>query len=421
MLTYFPAPYPDEWWYSVLCRYHVRSGRPRSSTTCRELYGEQRRFIIHERLFPNASCYIIAQQMPPDMLDLKNILYRHTLLLYYIRFYSIQQKTKILNNLLAGNSGEVNLVRPQTLEGKQGLKFCPVCYTEDTEKFGEPYWHREHQIPLMSLCPKHGCRLHLVETDVSKLEIEFLPLSKVANAKTMTCNSDCYSWEPALTNALFSILTLPFEVGPTNGYNNLENTLKSDKFSAYLGKKNLLYEEKFYQWSVEFYGETICRQHLFQCPPSIYLSRFFKWEIHMPEKYALLCVLADLSIKDLFGPELYGLDSAKEKLIEYKNKGIVYKKYELAQLLGISEIRLDLLVARYHIEPFWYTKSARTKHLKVNVTKNEKQCIIDAIYAQHNTGQKLTNRQISKAVRQIVIRQAERTIAEYNNTDNGHM
>ena len=25
MLTYFPNPYPDEWWYSVLSRYHVRS------------------------------------------------------------------------------------------------------------------------------------------------------------------------------------------------------------------------------------------------------------------------------------------------------------------------------------------------------------------------------------------------------------
>ena len=40
MLQYFPTPYPDELWYSVLGRYHVRSGNPNSATTLRELFGE---------------------------------------------------------------------------------------------------------------------------------------------------------------------------------------------------------------------------------------------------------------------------------------------------------------------------------------------------------------------------------------------
>lgn len=38
MLTCFPTPYPDEWWYSVLCRYHTRSGNPKQQTTIRELF-----------------------------------------------------------------------------------------------------------------------------------------------------------------------------------------------------------------------------------------------------------------------------------------------------------------------------------------------------------------------------------------------
>lgn len=41
MLQYFPTPYPDELWYSVLGRYHVRSGNPNSATTLRELFGEE--------------------------------------------------------------------------------------------------------------------------------------------------------------------------------------------------------------------------------------------------------------------------------------------------------------------------------------------------------------------------------------------
>ena len=28
MIPFFPTPYPDELWYSVICRYHIRSGNP---------------------------------------------------------------------------------------------------------------------------------------------------------------------------------------------------------------------------------------------------------------------------------------------------------------------------------------------------------------------------------------------------------
>ena len=41
MLQYFPTPYPDELWYSILGRYHVRSGNQNSATTLRELFGAE--------------------------------------------------------------------------------------------------------------------------------------------------------------------------------------------------------------------------------------------------------------------------------------------------------------------------------------------------------------------------------------------
>lgn len=51
MLTYFPTPYPGEWWYSVLCRYHVRSGRTKHQTTVMELFGRER--VPLSSVFPN--------------------------------------------------------------------------------------------------------------------------------------------------------------------------------------------------------------------------------------------------------------------------------------------------------------------------------------------------------------------------------
>lgn len=39
------------------------------------------------------------------------------------------------------------------------LRFCPVCAREDEQQFGIAYWHCEHQIPGVSACCRHSCRL----------------------------------------------------------------------------------------------------------------------------------------------------------------------------------------------------------------------------------------------------------------------
>lgn len=45
------------------------------------------------------------------------------------------------------------------------MRYCPVCYQEDLQLYGEPYWHRSHQLPDMQICTKHRC--WLVDTDVT--------------------------------------------------------------------------------------------------------------------------------------------------------------------------------------------------------------------------------------------------------------
>ena len=35
------------------------------------------------------------------------------------------------------------------------FRFCPKCLEEDSEKYGELYWHRLHQIPGVLVCPNH--------------------------------------------------------------------------------------------------------------------------------------------------------------------------------------------------------------------------------------------------------------------------
>lgn len=44
---------------------------------------------------------------------------------------------------------------------KRGAWFCRDCVEEDLRYYGIPYWHREHQLPAVDWCVKHGCRLEV--------------------------------------------------------------------------------------------------------------------------------------------------------------------------------------------------------------------------------------------------------------------
>ena len=177
MLTHFPTPYPGEWWYSVLCRYFVRTGYRNFATASRELYGARK--AIHGRLFPGSSCYQVVSKLPEGILDIKRILLEHTLMPYYLRFYPAMKKEQVFQSLLQGKPGGLTSIDLLGVEGEEGLKYCPLCYQEDIKRYGEPYWHREHQIPLTPCCIKHKCHLIKHGVKYSSLSELYLPLCTI--------------------------------------------------------------------------------------------------------------------------------------------------------------------------------------------------------------------------------------------------
>lgn len=52
-----------------------------------------------------------------------------------------------------------NLIINQNTQRKRYLRYCPACANEDRVQYGETYWHREHQIIHLEVCPKHRCFL----------------------------------------------------------------------------------------------------------------------------------------------------------------------------------------------------------------------------------------------------------------------
>ncbi|MDD5177534.1 MAG: TniQ family protein [Sterolibacterium sp.] len=64
-----------------------------------------------------------------------------------------------------GSSEQGSLLWTMALRGiRPGAYFCVKCVEEDFDHHGTPYWRREHQLPGVYCCSKHGLALSYVET-----------------------------------------------------------------------------------------------------------------------------------------------------------------------------------------------------------------------------------------------------------------
>ena len=110
MLTYFPMPYPAEWWYSVLCRYHVRSGNIKQQTTIRELFPGRITAAISS-IFPNSTIRQVIEQLPSDWLLPEAVITQNTLFPYYTRFFLAEKKTALLEKACLGETPTITSLR----------------------------------------------------------------------------------------------------------------------------------------------------------------------------------------------------------------------------------------------------------------------------------------------------------------------
>lgn len=391
MLTYFPTPYPGEWWYSVLCRYHVRSGHSKYATTISELYGGHP--MVHGRLIPGGDCAAIIAQLPPGGLSIDDVLANHTLLPYYTRFFEANKKRKVWEELRAGYGSGITSVRTQMPDGTEGLKYCPVCYQADTAQYGEPYWHSVHQIPLLPMCPIHKVPLVSVPIKFARLSELFLPLISVHIPET---ESVIAPWMEPLTDMIAALLCGNYHV-PDDGHNNLHTALISHGYGEErVSRYQSVDVAKIQRAVMEYYGQQIYEQYFGRLSAAV-MSRLVHWQLSSPDRYALLAVMVGLDADTLFGPALGVIDPLLERLLSYKETGIVYGKNDLAAKIGIQPGQLDSLAAKYHIEPFWrQIRQDRCKCIRLLLTEAEYESISEA-------AKKNSSGQLSVFARSVVL------------------
>ena len=162
MIAFFPYIYPDELLYSQISRYHQRSGYARLVFTLEDIYRAGK--VVHPSIefvnpYTDDAMMWLTKELPWETVAEKN-----TMFPAYIRFLPLGRRKEARDGVRSQNGNWKNLMCLPVLEEKRFLRFCPECAKEDREKYGETYWHREHQIPRIRLCQKH--RLFLENSSI---------------------------------------------------------------------------------------------------------------------------------------------------------------------------------------------------------------------------------------------------------------
>ncbi|WP_171819415.1 TnsD family Tn7-like transposition protein [Brevibacillus panacihumi] len=155
MLAHFPRLLPDELLYSGLARYHLTSGNNSEKQTIKDLFGNQ---LTSATIDLPSNLNYLSEQLH-NAYSVETLIRKHTIFPYYSSFLNTEKSTEIYKRMVRSSpSGEVHITLGMPscrIKSSKYLKFCKVCYTQDTAKYTEPYWHRAHQIPGVNICHIH--------------------------------------------------------------------------------------------------------------------------------------------------------------------------------------------------------------------------------------------------------------------------
>ena len=163
MISYLPELYPDELVYSWFCRLYIHGGYLTHKATLTDLFEKRSCNPSKEFIgYLNAD----AKSVISKAISINTLVAEHTMFPQYARFIPSDKKIAALRLLGEGSTDPHHvftiLIRNPNSEW---MRYCPLCASEDREKYGETYWHRSHQIRNVNICPKHKC--HLINSSVS--------------------------------------------------------------------------------------------------------------------------------------------------------------------------------------------------------------------------------------------------------------
>ncbi len=147
-------------------------------------------------------------------------------------------------------------------DSKKFLKFCPACIEEDTQKYGEPYWHRMHQVPGVLVCTIHSAILHDSSIGVESKGIHY----HAANQDNCLVNTDVKNFKSQSIKTLLTLANdMDFLININSNIIFKGLPWLRTQYQNYLINKGLLQlfpggkfkfdENKFTKLVLDFYGQ----------------------------------------------------------------------------------------------------------------------------------------------------------------------
>lgn len=218
MIAFMPQIYPDELFYSWICRYYIHSGSFSHKSVRNDFYCKKSDNISKE-FIGNLNQH--AKEVLSAMYPMEELILKHTMFPQYARFLSSDRKKEALYHLQYDYKDMHSLFPVLTRGSKDRyLKYCPVCASRDRIEYGEAYWHRSHQIRGIGICINHKCKLLTSSVPVkSEQSFTFCPAESIIaeTGADEKINPD----ELTYCRYLSDVFHAPFNIAENSPVNNL--------------------------------------------------------------------------------------------------------------------------------------------------------------------------------------------------------
>lgn len=170
-LIFFPEPYPDEDFRSLIYRYHKRSSNGTLAESNMDLFEKK---SGKYSAFPTKLATLIEKLPQGHTYSLEDLILNHTWTGLIEAFTKKEQKEEFINVLKYGTDNSYYVISqfPSKFFANT-IRYCPKCLIEDDQVYGESYIHRKHQINFMDFCHKHFVKLidkcSICNTELSRI------------------------------------------------------------------------------------------------------------------------------------------------------------------------------------------------------------------------------------------------------------
>lgn len=158
-LAFFPTPYPNEDFRSVVYRYHHYISNSVFTETTLQLFGIK---LLKIRHLPRNISFL--QSVLHESLNISELLHRTTLLKIFLTFTNKEQGQEITNDVIHGSEAKSSLAGVLSGSSEAGVinkefRYCSGCLNDDYLRYGECYVHKYHQMYYLDICYKHHKKL----------------------------------------------------------------------------------------------------------------------------------------------------------------------------------------------------------------------------------------------------------------------